>query len=47
MKHATTDAAIVVGQLEIRFLIESEDSSGTLTMFECAVPAGGARARGA
>lgn len=40
MKHATADAAIAVGQLEIRFLIESADSDGSLTMFECFVPAG-------
>lgn len=40
MRQATADAAIVVGQLEIRFLIESQDSNGSLTMFECSVPAG-------
>ena len=40
MNHGTVDAAIAVGQLEIRFLIESEDSDGSLTMFECFVPAG-------
>lgn len=40
MKHATADAVLAVGQLEICFLIESSDSSGSLTMFECFVPAG-------
>ena len=30
---------IAVGQMQIRFLIESQDSNGGLTMFECYVPA--------
>ena len=40
MKQATAGAVISVGQLEIRFLIESAESNGSLTMFECFVPAG-------
>ena len=40
MEQATADAVIPVGQLEIRFLIESTQSNGSLTMFECFVPAG-------
>ena len=31
---------IRVGQIEIRFLLESEDSNGQLAVFEFTVPAG-------
>ena len=30
---------ITVGQIEVRFLVESTDSNGTATVFECTVPA--------
>ena len=39
MQTAST-ATIQVGTIEIRFLVESEDSNGTATVFECLVPAG-------
>lgn len=35
-----SDGVIGVGQLAIRFLVESEDSNGSATVFECSVPAG-------
>jgi quercetin dioxygenase-like cupin family protein len=39
--NATGEAAsIAVGELEIRCVLESADSHGRMTMFECAVPAG-------
>jgi quercetin dioxygenase-like cupin family protein len=33
------NTAITVGALTVRFLVESEDSNGTVCVFECAVPA--------
>ena len=35
-----TREAIKVGQVTIRFLVESEDSNGSVTVFEAGVPAG-------
>jgi quercetin dioxygenase-like cupin family protein len=37
MNHATSDT-IAVGPISIRFLVESSDSNGTATVFECTVP---------
>jgi quercetin dioxygenase-like cupin family protein len=34
------DETIAVGDVSIRFRLESEDTGGSLTMFECHVPAG-------
>ena len=33
-------SSLTVGPLEIRFLVEGSESSGSLSMFECRVPAG-------
>jgi len=38
MSHATTET-ITVGQLGVRFLVESADSNGSVSVFECYVPA--------
>jgi quercetin dioxygenase-like cupin family protein len=38
--NPATDGVIAVGQLAIRFLVQSADSNGTATVFECSVPAG-------
>ena len=38
MNRAEPADRIAVGDLEIRFLIESNDANGALTMFECRVP---------
>jgi hypothetical protein len=35
-----TREEIKVGQVTIRFLVESEDSNGSVTVFEAGVPAG-------
>ena len=37
--NQATDETITVGALGIRFLTEASDSNGTVTMFECHVPA--------
>ncbi len=37
MNHATSET-IAVGPISIRFLVESSDSNGTTTVFECTVP---------
>jgi quercetin dioxygenase-like cupin family protein len=37
---AGTSEAITIGQLEIRFLVEQEDSGGSVAVFEFDVPAG-------
>jgi quercetin dioxygenase-like cupin family protein len=38
MTSATTET-ITVGQLSVRFLVEAADSNGSVTVFECFVPA--------
>jgi quercetin dioxygenase-like cupin family protein len=38
MNQATTDT-ITVGQLGVRFLVEGGDSNGSVSVFECYVPA--------
>jgi hypothetical protein len=38
MTSATTET-ITVGQLGVRFLVEAADSNGSVTVFECYVPA--------
>jgi quercetin dioxygenase-like cupin family protein len=38
MTSATTET-ITVGQLRVRFLVEAADSNGSVTVFECYVPA--------
>ena len=38
--HPATRGTIAVGQLAVRFLVESADSNGSVTVFECSVPAG-------
>jgi quercetin dioxygenase-like cupin family protein len=37
--QATDDETIAVGALTVRFLVESEDSNGSASVFECYVPA--------
>ena len=37
--HRTASTMIQVGQLGVRFLVEGADSNGTVTVFECDVPA--------
>ena len=37
--NQATDETITVGALGIRFLTEASDSNGTVTMFECHIPA--------
>ena len=37
--HQTASTSIQVGQLGVRFLIEEADSDGSVTVFECDVPA--------
>ena len=39
MHQATDNDTITVGALSVRFLVESADSNGTATAFECYVPA--------
>ena len=39
MYQATHDDTITVGALGVRFLVESDDSNGTASVFECYVPA--------
>jgi quercetin dioxygenase-like cupin family protein len=39
MNQATDNDTITVGALGVRFLIESADSNGTASVFECYVPA--------
>src|SRR5690348_15022800 len=39
MYQATDDDTITVGALGVRFLVESGDSNGAASMFECYVPA--------
>jgi quercetin dioxygenase-like cupin family protein len=36
---STQPERITVGALSVRFLVESDDSNGTVCMFECGVPA--------
>lgn len=38
MSNAVSAETIVVGALSVRFLVESEDSQGSATVFECHVP---------
>ena len=38
--QTTSNPTIQLGAIEVRFLVESEDSNGTATVFECLVPAG-------
>ena len=38
--NSTPKEIIHVGQIEIRFLLESADTAGSLAMFECVIPAG-------
>ena len=38
--QTTSNPTIQVGAIEIRFLVEAEDSHGAATVFECLVPAG-------
>lgn len=37
--HSDTNQTIRVGELAVRFLVEAADSNGTVTVFECSVPA--------
>ncbi len=37
--HQTASTTIQVGQLAVRFLVEGTESNGTVTVFECDVPA--------
>jgi quercetin dioxygenase-like cupin family protein len=37
--ESTQKETITVGQLGVRFLVEAEDSNGTVAVFECDVPA--------
>jgi quercetin dioxygenase-like cupin family protein len=37
---SSTTATIRVGAVSIRFLVEADDSGGSVTVFECLVPAG-------
>jgi quercetin dioxygenase-like cupin family protein len=39
MNPATTAETITVGQLGVRFLVEGSDSNGSVSVFECYVPA--------
>ena len=39
MYQAIDDDTITVGALGVRFLVESDDSNGTASVFECYVPA--------
>ena len=39
MYQATENDTITVGALGVRFLVESDDSNGTASVFECYVPA--------
>lgn len=39
MGGSNTADVITVGQMSVRFLIDAEDSAGSLTAFECLVPA--------
>ena len=39
MNQATDNAMITVGAFGVRFLVESDDSNGTASVFECYVPA--------
>jgi len=36
----TSKQKITVGELAVRFLVEGEDSNGTVSVFECHIPAG-------
>jgi len=37
---SNSKAPIQVGPIQVRFLVDAEDSGGSVTVFECAVPAG-------
>ncbi len=37
--NTTSTGTITVGQLSVRFLVEGSGSNGTVSVFECAVPA--------
>ncbi len=37
--HATPRETITLGELSVRFLVEGDDSNGTVAVFECYVPA--------
>jgi quercetin dioxygenase-like cupin family protein len=39
--NQATRPTIMVGQLGVRFLVEAGDSDGSVTVFECFVPASG------
>jgi quercetin dioxygenase-like cupin family protein len=39
MSQATDNDTITVGALRVRFLVESDDSNGNASVFECYVPA--------
>ena len=39
MYQAIDDDTITVGALGVRFLVESDDSNGNASVFECYVPA--------
>ena len=36
--HSSSKATIHAGAVEIRFLVDADDSGGSVTMFECRVP---------
>ena len=38
--QSTHDETITVGALSVRFLVEAAESNGSVTVFECGVPAG-------
>jgi quercetin dioxygenase-like cupin family protein len=40
MTHSTGDDVIRVGQVDVRFRLQAEQTAGSLTMFEFSVPAG-------
>ncbi|MFN8163695.1 MAG: cupin domain-containing protein [Solirubrobacterales bacterium] len=36
---SSSKAAIEIGPIQVRFLVEAEDSGGSVTVFECRIPA--------
>lgn len=38
--QTTTDTTITLGGIDVRFLVEAQDSGGAATVFECAVQGG-------
>jgi len=38
--NSSSKAPIEIGPIQVRFLVDAEDSGGSVTVFECGVPAG-------